>query len=49
MFKTKIQMISERKGERLGSFYKKNNTEKDLGFKTTINVKEYIKFFIKNH
>jgi len=48
MFKTKIKMIPERKGERLGSFYKKNNTYADLGFKTTINVKDYIKFFIKN-
>ena len=49
MFKTKIKMIAERKGERLGSFYKKSHTEKDLGYKTTININDYIKFFIKNH
>jgi UDP-glucose 4-epimerase len=49
MFKTKIKMVPERKGERLGSFYKKSNTERHLDFKTTVNIEDYILSFIKKH
>jgi UDP-glucose 4-epimerase len=49
LFKTKVEMVPERKGERLGSFYKKSNTEKHLNFKTTINIEDYINSFINNH
>jgi UDP-glucose 4-epimerase len=49
LFKTKVEMVPERKGERPGSFYKKSNTEKHLNFKTTINIEDYINSFINNH
>jgi UDP-glucose 4-epimerase len=49
MFKTKIKMVPERKGERLGSFYKKSNTERHLNFKTTINIEDYIFSLINKH
>ena len=49
MFKTKIKMVPERKGERLSSFYRKSNTERHLNFKTTINIEDYIFSLINKH
>ena len=47
MFKYKIKYLPPRPGERFGSTIPNNNAFKDLGFKTTINIKDYIKDFIK--
>ncbi len=48
MFKTKIKYIKKRSGERKGSTMINNNAELILKYKTTIDIKDYIKNFIKN-
>jgi UDP-glucose 4-epimerase len=48
MFKSKIKMIPERKGERFGASYPKSNTKKHLGFKAINSIEHYIKNFINN-
>jgi len=46
MFKSKIKMLPARPGERLSSFYNTNISFTKLGYKPTINIKDYIKDFI---
>lgn len=48
-FKTKISFINSRPGERLSSFLKDKKAQKDLGYKTTIDLKDYINNFLKNN
>ena len=48
MFKTKIKFVPSRHGERLGSSITNNNAFNYLGFKTKIDIKDYIKNYIKN-
>ena len=45
-FNTKITYLPPRPGERFGSIIKNNNAKKILGYKATIDIKEYIKKFI---
>ena len=47
MFKKKIKYIPSRPGERFGSTIPNNNAEKILGYKASIDIKDYIKNFIK--
>ena len=49
MFKTKIKYLPRRKGERLGSTIINNNAKKILGYRSSIDIKNYIKEFIKNN
>ena len=49
MFKTKIKYLPRRKGERLGSTIINNNAKKVLGYRSSIDIKNYIKEFIKNN
>ena len=49
MFKSKIKMIKERPGERFNSQKIKGHAFKDLGFKPNINIKNYIKNYIRKH
>ena len=49
MFKTKIKYLPSRRGERLGSIIINNNAKKILGYKSDIDIKNYIKEFIKNN
>ena len=49
MFKTKIKFLPRRKGERLGSTIINNNAKKVLGYRSSIDIKSYIKEFIKNN
>ncbi len=46
MFKTKIRYIPSRKGERFKSTIVNKNTEKHLGYKSTIDISNYIKNYI---
>ena len=48
MFKTKIKYISQRKGERFKSSITNNNAQKILGYKSSIDISDYIKEFIKD-
>lgn len=48
MFKTKIKFVPSRHGERLGSSITNNNAFNYLGFKTKIDIKDYINNYIKN-
>ena len=47
MFKSKIKYISKRKGERFKSSITNNNALKILNYKSTIDIKDYIKNFIQ--
>ena len=47
-FKSKIKYLPPRQGERFGSTIKNNNAKKILGYKSKIDIKDYIKKFI-NH
>ena len=49
MFKTKVKYIPERPGERFGSTIPNNNAKKILGYNAKIDIKDYIKNFIKNN
>ena len=49
MFKTKIRYISARPGERFGSIIPNNNAKNILGYSANIDIKDYIKNFIKNN
>ena len=46
MFKTKIKYLPSRKGERFKSSITNNNAFNHLGYKSTIDISEYIKKFI---
>lgn len=48
MFKSKIRFIPKRKGERFKSSITNNNAQNLLGYKSTIDISEYIKEFISN-
>ena len=48
MFKSKIKFIPKRKGERFKSSITNNNAQNLLGYKSTIDISEYIKEFISN-
>jgi len=45
----KIKMIKERPGERFNSQKIKGHAFKDLGFKPNIDIKNYIKNYIRKH
>jgi len=47
MFKSKINFIPSRPGERLGSVNKSNKALSHLGYKANIDIKNYIEAFIK--
>ena len=47
LFNSKIKMINERKGERIGQSAKKSNGFKKLNYKPKYNIKDYIKNLIK--
>jgi UDP-glucose 4-epimerase len=47
LYKTKIKMIPSRPGERFGSIIKNNKSFEDLGYKTKIDIKDYINNYIK--
>ena len=47
MFKSKIKYIPKRKGERFKSSITNNNALKILNYKSTIDIKDYIKNFIQ--
>ncbi len=49
MFKNKIKYIPARPGERFGSTIPNNNAKKILGYNAKIDIKNYIKDFIKNN
>ena len=49
MFKTKIRYIPARPGERFGSIIPNNNAKNILGYSAKIDIKDYIKDFIKNN
>ena len=49
MFKTKIKFLPSRPGERLGSTILNNNALRDLGYKSKIDIKDYINNFIKEN
>ena len=49
LFKSKIKMIPERKGERIGQSAKKSNGFKKLKYKPKHNIRKYIKDFINNN
>ena len=46
LFRTKMKFIPKRKGERFKSSITNNNAHKILGYKSTINIPDYIKKFI---
>lgn len=48
LFKTKIKYIPQRKGERFKSSITNNNAQKILGYKSSIDISDYIKEFIKD-
>ena len=48
MFKTKIRFLPSREGERFGSSIPNNNALEYLGYKSKINIKNYINNIIKN-
>ena len=49
MFKTRIKYIKKRSGERFGSTMINNNAQLILGYKSSIDIKDYIKDFINNN
>ena len=49
MFKTKIKYLASRRGERLGSTIVNNNAKKILGYSADIDIRDYIKNFIKKN
>jgi UDP-glucose 4-epimerase len=49
MFKKKIKYIKSRPGERFGSTMTNSNAQKILGYKTKIDIKEYISDFISKN
>lgn len=49
MFNRKIKLLPSRAGDRFGSIIKNDNAQKILGYKTSINIKDYIKNFINNN
>ena len=49
MFRSKIKFIPKRKGERFKSSITNNNAHKLLGYRSTIDIPEYIKKFITNN
>jgi len=49
MFKSKIRYLPYRPGERFGSTIPNNNAFKDLGYKSKIDIKDYINEFINNN
>jgi len=46
-FKTRIKYLPSRPGERFGSTIPNNNAKKILGYRTSIDIKDYIKNLIK--
>ena len=46
-FNTKIKFLPSRPGERFSSKITNNNAQKILGYKTKIDIKDYIKKLIK--
>ena len=48
-FKTKIKYLPSRKGERFGSLINNNNAKKILGYKSKIDIKDYIEKFINQN
>ena len=48
-FKTKIKYLPSRKGERFGSLINNNNALRILGYKSKIDIKDYIRKFIKQN
>jgi len=48
-FKSKIKYLPPRQGERFGSTIKNNNAKKILGYKSKIDIKDYIKRFISHN
>ena len=49
LFKSKIRYLPYRPGERFGSTIPNNNAFKDLGYKSKIDIKDYINEFINNN
>ena len=49
LFKTKIKYLPSRKGERFGSLINNNNAERILGYKSKIDIKDYIEKFINQN
>ena len=49
MFKTKFRFLKSRPGDRFGSTTLNNNAKKILGFKTKINIKDYIINFVSKN
>ena len=47
MFKSKIKYLPSRAGERLGSTIPNNNAYKHLGYRSKIDIKDYIQDFVK--
>ena len=45
-FNSKIKYLPSRPGERFGSTIKNNNAKNILGYKSKIDIKDYIKNFI---
>ena len=48
-FNTKIKYLPSRPGERFGSTLKNNNAKNILGYKSKIDIKDYIKRFISHN
>ena len=48
MYETRIKLIPFRKGERFKSSIINNNAQKHLGYKSKIDIKDYIKNYINN-
>ena len=48
MFKTKIKFLPPREGERFGSSIPNNNAFEYLGYKSKIDIKNYINNIIKD-
>ena len=49
MFKTKVKFIKSRPGERFGATMLNDNARKILGYKTNIDIKDYISDFINKN
>ena len=47
LYKTKIKMVPSRPGERLGSIQKNDKAFRELGYEAKIDIKEYIKNYVK--
>ena len=48
-FNSKIKYLPARPGERFGSTIKNNNAKNILGYKSKIDIKDYIKKFISQN